>query len=150
MSEKHVPSKVDTGGGAFVGGNVHTAGGKFVGRDDVTIIGDGNVVGDRSQATVIKQANQGATVAEFTRLLAELRGLLPQVGLDAETAEVVDADVKVVEQQAARPKPNRAIIVSKLESVTKLLTAAAGAATAGEKLLPLAQKAVEWAGQLFR
>ena len=142
--------QINTDGGAYIGGSVTTGGGKFVGRDDVTVVGDGNVVGDRSQATVTKQAHQGATVEAFTRLLAEIRTLLPQAGLDLEIAQSVDADVQVIEQQAAKPKPNATIIASKLEEVTKLLTAAGGLAIAGGKLLPLAQKAVEWAGQLFR
>lgn len=44
-----------TGGGAYIGGNVTIGNGKFVGRDDITIIGDGNVVGDHSRATVSKR-----------------------------------------------------------------------------------------------
>ena len=141
---------VNTGGGAYIGGKVSTGGGKFVGRDAVTIIGDGNVLGDHSRATVVKQAHPDATVEAFARLLAEMRALLPQAGLDPDTAAVVDADVRVVEQQAAKDQPNRAIVASKLEEVTKLLTAAGGLAAAGRNLLPLVQKAVEWAGQLFR
>ena len=31
--------KVDTGGGAFVGGDVNTGGGRFVGRDDYSVTG---------------------------------------------------------------------------------------------------------------
>jgi hypothetical protein len=46
---------IHTGGGAYIGGNVTIGNGKFVGRDDVTIIGDGNVVGDHSRATVSKR-----------------------------------------------------------------------------------------------
>jgi hypothetical protein len=146
MSEKNKPSEIETGGAAYVGGSVH-AGHDFVGRDQITTIGEGNVIGDQSQATVIKQ---GGTIQEFTDLLEQLRKLLPQAELDAETAEIVDADVKVVQEQASKPTPNRAIILSKLEGVTKMLTAAGGLAVAGEKLLPFAQKAVELAGQLFR
>lgn len=33
---------IHTGGGAYIGGNVTIGRGKFVGRDDITIIGDGN------------------------------------------------------------------------------------------------------------
>jgi hypothetical protein len=149
---------VHTAAGAYVGGSVHTDGGTFVGRDQVVVAGERGVAvgGSVASSTIVTGdrnligQQQGITLAEFTRLLAELRALLPQAGLGAETAEVVDADVKVVQEQAARPRPNAAIIASKLESVTKLLAAAGGAVTAGEKLLPLAQKAVEWAGQLFR
>lgn len=46
---------IHTGGGAYIGGNVTIGGGKFVGRDEITIIGDGNVVGDHSRATVGKR-----------------------------------------------------------------------------------------------
>ncbi|MCX6032990.1 MAG: zinc ribbon domain-containing protein [Chloroflexi bacterium] len=156
QGDKHV---VNTAGGAYVGRSVHTGGGAFVGRDQRVVAGErsvaigGNVtgsaivVGDRN---VVGQPSTSVTAAEFTRLLAELRAALSQAGLDADTAEVVDADVQVVQEQAVKPKPNRTIIVSKLEGVTRLLTAAAGAATTGEKLLPLAQQAVAWAGQLFR
>jgi di/tripeptidase len=149
MSKKDKQSKVETGGAAYIGGNA-SAGRDLVGRDLITTIGDGNVNGDHSQATVIKQANQGGTIREFNDLLAELRTMLPQAELDAETAAVVDADVKVVQEQAGKPKPNGAIIISRLEGITKVLAAAGGLAVAGQKLLPMAQKAVEWAGQLFR
>lgn len=124
--------QVDTGGGAYVGGNVDTGGGDFICRDQ-------NV-----------EAQQGVSTEEFTRLLAELRLLLPRAGLDAGVAEVVDADFRVVEEQAAKEKPNGAIILTKLEGAAKMLTALSGAAVAAEKLLPMAQKAIEWAGHLCR
>jgi hypothetical protein len=134
MSKQETPGQINPGGAAYVGGHVH-AGRDFIGRD---------------QTITITNAPQGATVAEFVRLLADMRAALPQAGLDPDTAEVVDADFKVVEAQAGKEKPNGAVIVSKLEGAVKVLTAAAGAATAVEKLLPAAQKAIEWAGQLFR
>ena len=83
-------------------------------------------------------------------MIAELKSELAQAGLDEDIAAAVEADVRTVEEQAAKPQPRGAIIVSKLKSITEMLTAVAGTATAAGKLLPLAQKAVEWAGQLFR
>jgi len=130
--ERSKPNRVDTGGGAFVGGNVNTHGGDFVGRDKVSV-----------------GVQQGVTVEGFARLLAELRQGLPQAGLDHDTTQVVEGDVKVAEEQAQKPKPNGAIILAKLESVTKLLTTAVTASEAAQKLLPVAQKAVQWAGTLF-
>ncbi len=62
----------------------------------------------------------------------------------------MEVDVRTVEEQAAKPQPRGAIIVSKLKSITEMLAAVTGTAAAAGKLLPLAQKAVEWAGQLFR
>ena len=62
------PASVDTGGGAYIGGNVDTGGGAFAGRDQT-----------------ITQVNEthGVSLAEFTALLAELRAALPAAGLDA-------------------------------------------------------------------
>lgn len=134
MNKQDRASEINTSGGAYVGGGVSTAGGNFVGRD---------------QSIAITNTQQGVTLAEFAQLLAEMRTLLPEAGLDSGTADVIDADVKVVEAQLAQPKPSAPLITSRLEGITKLLTAAAGAAAAGEKLLPLAQQAVAWAGQLF-
>ena len=116
----------------------------------ISITGDGNVIGDHSRSTVIKQTTRGASLEEFRRLIAELKSELAQGGLDEDTAAAVEADVRTVEEQAAKPQPRGAIIVSKLKSITEMLTAVAGTAAAAGKLLPLAQKAVEWAGQLFR
>jgi hypothetical protein len=148
---------VHTDGGAYVGGNVETGGGEFVGRDKIVqagergvavggdlhgtvVTGDGNVVGQ----------HQGALLAEFQRLLAELRQGLAQAGLDDDAEAIIDGEFRVVEEQAAKPQPVGPIITAKLESATKMLTALAGTAAAAQRLLPMAQQAVEWAGQLFR
>ena len=148
MTKKKQPQPIDTGGGAYIGGDVK-AEGDFVGRDQVIITGDGNVVGDQSSATVIKQVTEGATLEEFLRLLAELRQALPAAGLDPDTAEVIEADVQVVEEQAQKEKPSTAVIVAKLKSIAEVLTASGAVATAAQKLLPLAQQALTWAQQLF-
>ncbi len=113
------------------------------------ITGDGNVIGNHSRSTVIKQTSQGASVDEFRRLIAELQSGLARAGLDEDTAAAVAADVRTVEEQAGKSQPRGPIIVSKLRSITEILTAAAGTAAATGRLLPLAQKAAEWAGQLF-
>jgi len=131
MTEKEEPSGINTGGGAYFAGDVK-AGRDIVGRDQTIY------------------AQQGVTIEGFRALLSDMRAMLAEGDLDPETAEIVDGDVRVVEEQAAKPQPKGAIIVAKLEGITKLLAAAAGAAVAAEKLLPYAQKAVEMAGQLFR
>ncbi len=133
---QHHTSPIPTStGGVIVGGNVNTGGGDFIGRD---------------QTIYQVNATQGASLAEFTALLAQLRGALPAAGLDPDTAEIIEADVQVIEQQAARPKPNAAIITSKLEGIAKLLAAAGGVAVAAQKLLPMARQALEWAKPLFQ
>ena len=139
--------QINTGGGAYVGGNVDTAGAPFIGRDQVTKATGGSVI-NTGHGNVVGQ-KQGASLEEFAHLLAEMRKLLPQEGLAPDVVEVIDADFRVVEEQAAKEKPTGAIIVSKLEGAAKMLTTLSGAAVAAQKLAPLAQKAVEWAGQLF-
>ena len=130
-----MPDKRDirTEGGAYVEGHVNTAGGDFVGRDRIEV----------------NQATQGSTMAEFVELLSQIRRSASQAGLDKESAEVIEADFRVVEEQAQRPQPNGAIILSKLKGAAELLTAATAAAAAAKPLLPMVQQAAKWAGQLF-
>ncbi len=61
-----ISTVINTGGGAYIGGNVSTGGGAFVGRDqhNVTITGDGNVIGDHSRSTVIKSGQAQAMVTQ--------------------------------------------------------------------------------------
>jgi len=132
MAKKKQPRPTDTGGGAYVGGDVK-AGRDFVGRDQV----------------IISQVTEGATLEEFLRLMVELRQALPAAGLDHDTAEVIEADVQVVEEQAQKEKPSAPVIVAKLKGIAEVLTATGTVATAAQKLLPLAQQALTWAQQLF-
>ena len=126
---------IHTGGGAYVGGGVTIGpGGAFVGRDQVTTT----------------TSTQGGSLAEFTALLAEIRRSVAQAGLDADTTAALDADLRLVENQANKPAPNKALLLSRLEGAARLLTAAAGAATAVDRLLPAVQQAIAWASQLFR
>ena len=157
MAKKGRPARGQANsGGAYVGGDVHTGGGDFVGRDKieagargVLIQGParGNVISTGDQAVI--DVRQEASLEGFVRLLAKLRQELPQAGLDRNTAAEAECDVTVAEEQAQKPKPHGAIILAKLESVTKLLTTAVTASEAAQKLLPVAQKAVQWAGTLF-
>ncbi len=114
MSEKDKPS-INTGGGAYIGGSVSVTGGKFVGRDDLS--------------------GQPATLEDFTRLFAELRGLLAEARLDPDTKDVVDADFKVVEAQLQKPEPKRGLIETKLKSIAGVLSSADKAAGAAQGLI---------------
>lgn len=118
--------------------------------DRITIMGDGNVIGDRSRSMVIKQQAVGVTAEEFLRLLAELRQTLTAVDLDADVAQEVEADLQMVESQARKPKPNGKLLLRRLRNVLELLAMADGVWGIAERVLPLAQRAVEWAGQLFQ
>ena len=115
----------------------------------ITITGDGNVIGDGSRSTVIKQSTAGVTTDDFLRLLAELRQSLQSAGLDPDIAQVIEADLQVVESQAQKTKPNATLILLKLRSAAEMLAAADGVWGIVERVQLLAQQAVEWAGQLF-
>lgn len=102
--EARIQSQIDTGGGAFVVGDVE-AGEDFVGRDKTTITGDGNVVGDRSSATVVKRTGIGAdeVAALFDQALALARQRPPEVREDLEAAvETVQEETEAGEDADKR------------------------------------------------
>lgn len=150
------PGTLNTGGGAYIGGNVNTQG-DFVGRDKVVTAGSGgvavggNVTGGAivtGSGNVISQP-QGATLEDLRALIAELGRLLPQAGLNPEVAEVIEGDYQVVKKQAESDKPNGGIVKTKLKSVLELLTSSGNAAGAVEKILSIGTKAAQVAGLLF-
>jgi hypothetical protein len=128
-AQQEEPRRVDTGGGAYVGGDVH-AGRDFVGRDQIHV-------------------TSGVTVDQFRELLAQIRQEVNAAGLEPDVTEVIDADVRVIEDQTNKKEPNKAIVVSKLGSISEVLKSTAAIATASATLVPLVQKAIQWAGQLF-
>ena len=125
--------RIETGGGAYIGGNVRVTGGDFIGRDKI----------------VTPPAAPAVTVDDLLRLLAQARELLPAAGLDAPTAQVIQSDLETAEAQARQERPNRAIVVAKLKSVAEVLGAVGSAATGLSRLLPLVQQALQWAERLL-
>jgi len=130
-TSKKDPQSVNTGGGAYVGGNVK-AGGHVAFRD-------------MHVGTNI----QGASIEEFSTLLSQLREQLPQSGMDPEVAEVIDADCQVVEQQANKPSPNGPLIKSRLGGIVETIKTAGGTADATTKILALLTNLSVLAGTLF-
>jgi hypothetical protein len=123
---------IDTGGGAYVGGNVATGGGDFVWRDRIS------------------KTSGGATPEQFAALLAELRAALAQAKLDAEERDIAEGDLAVIETQAGKPQPKLSVIEGKLSSIKTLIEGAAGAGVAATGLAQVVQRGIELAQQLFR
>jgi hypothetical protein len=117
--------------------------------DRITIKGNGNVVGDRSRSTVIKQSTTGVTVDEFLQLLDKLKYELSAVELDPDVAEAVEADLQTAETQARKPEPNRSLLLMRVANVAQMLATVDGVWGVSERLMPLAQQALEWGRQLF-
>ena len=127
------PKDIDTGGGAIVGGSV-TAGGDFVGRD---------------QIKTVQGHREGASIEELTGLLAEIRTLLPQAGVEADVAEVIEGDFRVVETQVAKEEPKGGLVKARLKAISEVIQETGKVSEATEKILKLLGKGVALAGALF-
>jgi hypothetical protein len=114
---------------------VATGGGAFVGRDQTI--------------TTTTTTTQGATLEQFTALLAQLRDGLDAAGLDTKIQKVIESDLTGVENEASDPNPSRPVIESKLQSMLSLLqnTARTGAVAIG--LVEIVQRGMEMAQKLF-
>jgi len=143
--------KKDQENGLHIEGGVHTDGGDFVGRDKVVRGGDHSVViGGNAIGNVFgAQGDPQASLEALRSLLAEIRAAVPQTDLDADTAEAVEGDFEVLEKQLARPEPKKTIVLPKLESIAGMLTTAAAAGEAVQKLKPMIEQAIEWVKLLF-
>lgn len=100
--------------------------------------------------TVIARTQTGASLGDLTGLLAEIRALLPQAGLEEDTCAAVEGSLRVVEEQLQKPAPKKALVLPSLKQVVETLSLAAGAGEALNKLAPLIQQATAWAQALLR
>ena len=74
--------QVNTGGGAYIGGNVSVKGGNFIGRDHISIIGDGNVIGDSNTVSVIQSKYDKLEVSQRFQALYDAIEALTDIPLD--------------------------------------------------------------------
>jgi hypothetical protein len=150
--------EINTGGGAYTEGNVNTGGGDFVGRDKNISAPGGIAVGGNVTGSTMVVGNgntvtgrvEGMKVDDVLKLVRELRAALPQAGLDEDTLEIVEGDIRVIETQLAKPEPKKHLVLPKLESVVATLTGLVGAGEAVQKLLPMAQQAAQWVQQMVK
>jgi hypothetical protein len=117
--------------------------------DRIKITGDGNVIGDHSRSTVVKQTATDVTVDEFLHLLEKLQRELTAVDLDPDVAEAVEANLQAAETQARQPEPNQSPLLMRLGNIAQMLATVDGVCGVSERLLPLAKQALEWGKQLF-
>jgi len=66
----------------------------------------------------------------ITKFVANLKGQLPELKLDAETQTEVEADVETIETQVKSPRPKHVIIREGLLSLRRILEGATGSAIA--------------------
>ena len=110
---------IDTGGGAYIGGNVRV-GRDFIGRDQVRITGDGNVVGDHSSATVVKTTGLDAAQAAalFARVYA---AIVDHPGMSPQEKQDLQAEVQEVQQETARgEEANESFLAHRLRNIERM------------------------------
>ncbi|MFF7970889.1 hypothetical protein [Streptomyces sp. NPDC007905] len=151
-AENRHPQHLDTGGGAFVGGNVDTGGGDFVGKDSIKSVVHGSV-GRLSVGTTDGAAADGqgeAAFAEFQRALEDLTEQLKLAEMSPGAKKAVIEDVETVLSETQEEEPDADLILHKVDSISQLLGKMAGAATSLTGIADLAHRLLDWATQLFR
>ena len=104
-------------------------------------IAGGDIIQNQPAANITPQA--------FQDLITEIQSSLKRLDLNPDDKQGVDANLSIAKNQAKKEKPNGATIVSSLTTALNLITQAGGAAKAVETILPLIQKAIVFAQNLF-
>jgi hypothetical protein len=94
--------EVQTGGGAYVGGNVITGGGDFVGRDKVIADSESNEVNgtDLSYSTIT--LGSGNVVTNLQNIFASIFDAIENSYMPPRDKEAVFADVRKLETEAKK------------------------------------------------
>jgi len=90
-----------------------------------------------------------ASLGDFRELLEQMSQRVGQAGLaPAEAAEAL-ADIERVQAEAAKPAPNRGILLKHLGGLVEFLANTATVTTAAPQLAEMGRQALEWARALF-
>ncbi|MCX5386870.1 hypothetical protein [Streptomyces sp. NBC_00083] len=150
--DRQRPQRLNTGGGAYVGGNVDTAGGDFVGKDSVKSVVHGSVerlsVGAAGAGAA--EGSDDLSVAGFQQALADFVDQLQHAELSPGLKQSVIEDVETVTSQTQEDEPDTDLIIHKVDSIGQLLGRMAGTVTSLTGLTEGARQLIDWAAQLFR
>jgi len=116
---------------------------------NIQIEGVGNVIGDGNTVSMTGPTNVaiGATVADFTALLAQLREGLLAAKLDEKVRKSVENDLEAIQAEARDSNPSLPVVEGKLKSVESIVTSTIGI---GTTLAPIVQKLLELGQHLFK
>lgn len=89
------------------------------------------------------------TTKDFEELLFEIKSNLEAIPLDPTERQGVETNLDIAQKQAKQKKPNGGLIVSSLTTAMSLIKSAGGAAKAVESVVPLFQKAITYAKDIF-
>lgn len=132
--EQQFGNRVDTGGGAYIGGNVQVTSGDFVGRDKIT-------------NRITHPENSGRE--EFIALLDQLRAELKQTPVEPKISAMIENEISSVANEAQDEKPSLPIIEAKLTSIQNVVQKTAGVAASSIGLAKIIQQIIGLAQSIF-
>jgi hypothetical protein len=118
--------KTDTGGGAFIGGNVNTNGGDFVGRDKNVTAGQGGVaIGGNASNNVIVTGDNNVVSSTVSQQQTYIQQIFDKIDRHPDLAEADKTDLKseVKELQAEDAKGEQAredVIARRLRNIRRM------------------------------
>ncbi|MEU0026300.1 hypothetical protein [Streptomyces sp. NPDC006335] len=105
-----------------------------------------NVAGD--QTIHGGQHGQFTTATDPRAMLGLLRAELDRLALPPEVARQVDTEVASLDAELASPSPDRTTMAQRLVQITRLVTAAGAAVTAGGTLAGALSSLAAWLGPI--
>jgi hypothetical protein len=138
-------------GGDVSGSIVNTGSGNAI-SGGISMKGDGNVIGAGNTVSVTKTrvAPQGVTRDDFAALIAQMSELLRTNSLNQDDRDTLEMNLGTVEKETKKDKPRLPLIESSLKSVESLVTSTESLGSITTKLLPILNRAVESAKELFQ
>jgi uncharacterized caspase-like protein len=130
-----VDKSVNTGGGAYVGGQVTVTGGDFVGRDKIT-----------SEAS----SSQAMILEDFLSLLERIHSEFQKTQPEAKFHTLVENEIASIKAEAHDEQPSLPIIETKLISLKNLLEKTGSVVVATTGLAKVIQQAIVMAQKLFQ
>lgn len=126
-------NEINTGGGGYLAGNIDNRGGQLAGRD-------------ATQNTNV----QGASKEDLKELLDQIRTLLVTIPLNKDAKAEAEQSLDKVQDQLDTPEPKLSSIRRYLGNIKGVVEEAGGAVAAAAPLIPLVQRGLEMAQQLFK
>jgi len=100
--DKKEKPQLDTGGGAYVGGNVNTGGGEFTGRDKQVSASGGGVAIGGSAANNLIVTGDGNVLRQVRMLFAPVYQAIEQSGRPAQAQADLTAEVREIEAEVSK------------------------------------------------
>lgn len=130
-----VDKSVNTGGGAYVGGQVTVTSGDFVGRDQII-----------SEVS----SSQSMTLEDFFSLLERINSELKETQPEAKVNAMIENEIAGIKAEAQDEQPSLPIIETRLVSLKNLLEKTGSVVVATTGLAEVIQQAIVMAQKLFQ